>query len=75
MPLTFESAKTWVTENPLMAAGAGLLAVGAITLAVSSKARKAVGLAGVNRTHSKPQRALPAKRSKRSRKAKSVNLR
>lgn len=44
MTLTLDSVKTWVKENPMKAAGIGLAAAAAITLMVSPKARKAIGL-------------------------------
>lgn len=63
MPLTFESAKTWVTENPLKAAGIGIAVVAVTALAVSPKARKMVGLAGAT-----SQRTLAPRRRKKSKK-------
>lgn len=44
MTLTLDSVKTWVKENPMKAAGIGIAAAAAITLMVSPKARKAIGL-------------------------------
>jgi len=44
MTLTLDSVKTWVMENPMKAAGIGIAAAATITLLVSPKARKAVGL-------------------------------
>ena len=71
MDLSLTSIKTWVTENPLYAAGAGLLTLGVITLSVSEKARKMVGLAGA----SSSRKALPPHKRNRRPMAKSERLR
>lgn len=71
MDLSLTSIKTWATEHPLYAAGAGLGIVAVVALAVSEKARKMVGLSGATSS----RKALsPHKRNRRP-KAKSERLR
>lgn len=56
MTLSIDSVKTWVKENPMKAAGIGIAAVAAITLMVSPKARKAIGLGKAPRHRSAKKR-------------------
>ena len=51
MAFSVSTVTTWVKENPIKAAGIGLASAAVIALAVSPKARKLVGLAGVNSRH------------------------
>lgn len=61
MDFSFDSIKTYVTENPVKAALIGAAVVGGITLAVSPKAREAVGLGKVKAATT----ATPRRRSKK----------
>ena len=73
MTLSLTSLKTWATDNPLMAAGAGLLAVAGVVLAASKKARKAVGLGSTSHSTG-THRVHRRHKSKKLTRAKSVVL-
>jgi len=66
MTLTLDSAKQWITDNPIMAAGIGLATIAIVTLAVSPGARKAVGLgkASTKRKSAKRSKNVSVKRLK-----------
>jgi hypothetical protein len=64
MTLSLESAKTWVKSNPLLAAGIGILAFGAVALAVSPKIRQSVGLGKAPVRHRSKKTKTTVKRLK-----------